>query len=116
MIGGQEFPQNELPDLPYARQLKAGFPWLTFDADLEPVYRQTVLEEHMPHVRVNLCVSVFAVIAITAVQASVLGPPLNRLPSMLYLLVVVPSVLMCLGASFSQRRHIIYPPIVLFAA
>jgi diguanylate cyclase (GGDEF)-like protein len=116
MLGSKGFSENELPDLPYARQLKAGFPWLTFDADLEPVYRQRVLEEHLPHVRVNLCICIFAVITISALQASVLGPQLSHIPSMLHLIVMVPAVLLCLAASFSQRRHVIYPPTALFAA
>src|SRR5580692_11174187 len=116
MLASKGFSEDDLPDLPYARQLKAGFPWLTFDADLEPIYRQTVLEEHMPHLRVNLGISVFAIIAIAAVQATVLGPQLNRIPSILQFAVMVPSVLLCLAASFSQRRHIVYPPTVLFAA
>jgi diguanylate cyclase (GGDEF)-like protein len=116
MLASKGFSEDDLPDLPYARQLKAGFPWLTFDADLEPIYRQTVLEEHMPHVRVNLCISVFAIIAIAAVQAATFGPQLNRLPSILQFAVMVPAVLLCLAASFSQRRYLVYPPTVLFAA
>jgi len=116
MLGNKGLSEDDLPDLPYARQLKAGFPWLTFDADLEPVYRQRVLEEHLPHVRVNLCISILAIIAISAVQASVLGSELDRIPSILHLAVMLPAVLLCLGASFSQRRHLVYPPIALFAA
>jgi diguanylate cyclase (GGDEF)-like protein len=116
MIGGQGFPENELPDLPYARQLKAGFPWLTFDAGLEPVYRETVLEEHLPHIRVNLCLGIVAIVALSAMQATVLGPVLNRIPSALHLLVMIPALLVCLAASFSARRHRIYPPLSLFAA
>jgi diguanylate cyclase (GGDEF)-like protein len=116
MLSSKGFSENDLPDLPYARQLKAGFPWLTFDGELEPVYRETVLEEHLPHVRVNLCITVFTIIAIAAVQANVLGPQLNRIPALLHLVVMLPAVLLCLGASFSQRRHTFYPPIVLLAA
>jgi diguanylate cyclase (GGDEF)-like protein len=116
MLNSKGFSEDDLPDLPHARQLKAGFPWLTFDADLEPVYRQTVLEEHLPHVRINLCIGILIIITIAAVQASVLGPQLNRVPAMLYLVVMLPAVLLCLAASFSQRRHVIYPPTALFAA
>jgi diguanylate cyclase (GGDEF)-like protein len=115
MLGSKNFSGDDLPDLPYARQLKAGFPWLNFEADLEPVYRQRVLEEHLPHVRVNLCISVLAIIAISAVQTSVLGPQASHIPSMLRFVVMIPAVLLCLAASFSPRRHVIYPPIALFA-
>ena len=44
MIKGNALPQADLPDSPHARQLKAGFPWLTFEPALESEYRQTVLE------------------------------------------------------------------------
>jgi diguanylate cyclase (GGDEF)-like protein len=113
MLGSKDFSADDLPDLPYARQLKAGFPWLIFDAGLEPVYRQRVLEEHLPHVRVNLCISILAIIAISAVQSSVLGPEVNHIPSILRFMVMIPAVLVCLAASFSQRRHVIYPPVAL---
>jgi len=46
-------PQADLPDSPHARQLKAGFV-AQLRAPLESEYRQTVLEEHLPYIRVNL--------------------------------------------------------------
>ncbi|HMK84830.1 MAG TPA: diguanylate cyclase [Steroidobacteraceae bacterium] len=107
---------GDLPDLPYARQLKAGFPWLTFDAELEPVFRQSALAERWPHIRVNLCLAIVANVAATLVQASVLGEALNRLTGMLHLLVIIPVLFACLGATFSQRRDRTFPPIMLTAA
>jgi diguanylate cyclase (GGDEF)-like protein len=116
MTSGKPIPGDDLPDLPYARQLKAGFPWLTFGAELEPVYRQTVLDEHLPHIRVNLCLGIVVTLAISAMQATVLGRDLNRVPSLLQMLVMVPVMLLCLAASFSPRRHKVYPRLTLFAS
>jgi len=101
--------------LPHARQLKAGFPWLTFVGELEPEFRKTVLDENLRHIRINLCLALTIIIAVSAMQASVLGRDLNRIPSMIHLLVMVPCLLACLVATFSARRHRIYPPLALGA-
>jgi diguanylate cyclase (GGDEF)-like protein len=116
MISGARFPGEDLPDLPHARQLKAGFPWLTFEAGLEPVYRQSALDERWPHIRVNLCLGILVVIGLVAMQATVLGRVLNRIPSMLHILVMIPMALVCLAATFSPRRHRLYPRLALFGA
>ena len=101
--------------MPHARQLKAGFPWLTFVGELEPEFRKTVLDENLRHIRINLCLALTIIIAVSAMQASVLGRDLNRIPSMIHLLVMVPCLLACLVATFSARRHRIYPPLALGA-
>jgi diguanylate cyclase (GGDEF)-like protein len=113
MIIGSRFQGEDLPDLPHARQLKAGFPWLTFDAELEPEFRQTVLDENLRHIRINLCLALTIIIAATAVQSTVLGGETNRLSSVLHMLVMTPIILICFAASFSARRHRIYPPLAL---
>jgi diguanylate cyclase (GGDEF)-like protein len=115
MTIGNRFPEEDLPDLPHARQLKAGFPWLTFVGELEPEFRKTVLDENLQHIRINLCLALTIIIAVSAMQASVLGRDLNRIPSMIHLLVMVPVLLACLFASFSAHRHRIYPPLALGA-
>jgi len=102
-------------DLPHARQLKAGFPWLTFDGELETEYRQNHLDENLRHIRVNLCLAITITLAFSAVEAMVLGPALNRIPSMIHILVMVPILLGTLAASFSARRHRIYPPFAFVA-
>lgn len=116
MLNGKGFPDDDLPDLPYARQLKAGFPWLSFAPDLEPTYRETALEEHLPHIRVNLCLAIIAIVALSAMQAFALGPKLARIPILLHMLVMIPLLLVCLSASFAQRRHRIYAPLSLTTA
>ena len=87
--------------MPHSRQLKAGFPWLTFDAALEPEFRQAVLEEKLGQIRVNLCLGITIIIAATAMQATLLGRDLNRIPAMIHLLVMIPLLLACLAASAS---------------
>jgi diguanylate cyclase (GGDEF)-like protein len=116
MIKGQGIPEVDLPDLPHARQLKAGFPWLSFVPELESTYRETVLEEHLPHIRVNLCLGVIAIVALSAMRAATHGMALNPVPVVLRLLVMIPMLLLCFATTFAFRRHRIYTPLSLFTA
>jgi diguanylate cyclase (GGDEF)-like protein len=116
MISGKSFPELDLPDLPYARQLKAGFPWLNFVDELEPTYRETAFEEQLAHTRVNLGLALISIVALTAMQVSSLGPAQSRIPNALHMLVMVPLILCCFAVSFSRRRHRLYPPLSLFTA
>lgn len=104
---------EDLPDLPHSRQLKAGFPWLTFDGELETEFRQAHLDENLRHVRVNLCLAITITLALSAAEAMVLGPELNRIPSMIHLWVIVPILLIGLAATFSLRHHRLYPPLAI---
>jgi diguanylate cyclase (GGDEF)-like protein len=116
MSKGNGFPEVDLPDLPYARQLKAGFPWLNFFPELESIYRETVLEEHLPHIRVNLCLGVIVIVAVSAMRASTqVMAPSHVLPA-LRLLVMIPMLLACFAATFALRRRRIFTPLSLFTA
>jgi diguanylate cyclase (GGDEF)-like protein len=116
MIKGKGSPDVDLPDLPHARQLKAGFPWLNFVPELEPTYRQTVLEERLPHIRVNLCLAVMVIVALSAMRAATPGMSLSPIPAVLRLLVIIPTLSLCFAATFARRRHRFYTPLSLFAA
>ncbi len=104
-----------MEDTPQSRQLRAGFPWLMLDGELEAEFRRAHLEENLRHIRVNLCLGVVMTLAFTAVEAVTLTPALNRIPSLIHLLVIVPILLIALAASFSPRRHRIYAPLALAA-
>jgi diguanylate cyclase (GGDEF)-like protein len=109
-------PTGDLPDSPQARQLRAGFPWLTFDPELEAEFRRTHFDENLLHTRVNLCMAVAITIAFSAMESMVLGSDLNRLPSLIHMLVIIPALLIGLASSFSERRHRIYPPLAICVA
>jgi diguanylate cyclase (GGDEF)-like protein len=108
-------PVDDCPDLPHARQLKTGIPWLSFDAPLEAEFRQRHLAETLVSVRTNLCLAICIAIAFSAMDAIVLGQNLNRIPSLLHILVIVPTLLIVLAASFSPQRDRIYQPLTSFA-
>src|SRR6202140_393236 len=116
MSSADRLPTADLPDSPQARQLQVGFPWLTFHPELESEFRRAHFDENLPHTRVNLCLAVLITIAFSAMESMVLGPELNRIPSMIHMLVIIPTLLIGLASSFSARRHRLYPPLMMIAA
>jgi diguanylate cyclase (GGDEF)-like protein len=115
MSAAHGIPNEDLPDSPHARQLRAGFPWLTFGADLEADFRHKNFDENLHHTRVNLCLAILFTIAFSAMDSTVLGPELNRIPSMIRMLVIVPVMLIGFAASFSAQRQRICTPIMIVA-
>jgi diguanylate cyclase (GGDEF)-like protein len=115
MSSADRLPTEDLPDSPHARQLRAGFPWLTFLPELETEFRRAHFDENLVHTRVNLCLAVVITIAFSAMESTVLGPELNRVPSMIHMLVIIPILLLGLASSFSAQRHRIYPPLAVVA-
>jgi GGDEF domain-containing protein len=116
MTTADRFPTADLPDTPQGRQLRAGFPWLTFDPELEVVFRRAHFDENLLHTRVNLCLAVVITIAFAAMESMVLGPELNRVPGMIHMFVIIPLLLIGLASSFSPQRHRIYPPLAIIAS
>src|SRR5260221_340908 len=116
MSSADRLPTADLPDTPQARQLRAGFPWLTFNPELETEFRCAHFDENLLHTRVNFCLAVVITIAFSAMESIVLGPELNRIPSMIHLLVIIPILLIGFASSFSARRHRIYPPLAVVAS
>jgi diguanylate cyclase (GGDEF)-like protein len=106
----------DLPDSPHARQLRSGFPWLTFNAELETEFRRAHFDENLVHIRVNLCLAVVITIAFSIMEAVVLGRELNRIPSMVHMVVIIPTLLIGLASTFSAQRHRLYPPLALVAS
>src|SRR6201996_8879575 len=96
---------EDLPNSPHARQLRVGFPWLTFDGELEGEFRRRNFDENLLHTRVNLCLAILIAIAFSAMDAMVLGADLDRVPSKIHILVIIPLLLVCLLSSFSPNRH-----------
>ena len=106
----------DLPDSPYARQLREGFPWLTFEPQLERAFRISHSNDNLAHTRINLCLAVIIAIAFAGMNSMVLGRELNRVPGLIHMLVLVPMLLLCLAASFSSHRSRIHPAATVAAA
>ena len=97
---------EDLPNSPHARQLRAGFPWLTFDGELEAEFRRRNFDENLLHSRVNLCLAILIAIAFSAMDAMVLGPQLDRIPSRLQIIVIIP--ILAIAGSFAAKKTV--PP------
>jgi diguanylate cyclase (GGDEF)-like protein len=115
MSNAKDFSSQDLPDSPHARQLRAGFPWLTFAPDLEAQFRRRNFDENLNHTRVNLCLAILVTIAFSAMDSVVLGQDLNRIPSMIRMLIIIPVLLIALTSSFSAQLQRIYAPTVVVA-
>ena len=82
----------------------------------KPNFRRAHFDENLLHTRVNLCLAVIITIAFNAMDAVVLGPELNRIPSMIHMLMIIPILLIGVASTFSAQRHRIYPPLALIAS
>ena len=60
--------------------------------ELEAEFRRRNFDETLPHTRVNLCLAILITIAFSAMDAMVLGPQLDRIPSMVCVLVLIPVI------------------------
>ena len=107
------FSSEDLPDSAHARQIRLGFPWLTFDGELEADFRLSNFDEHLLHTRVNLCLAMLITIAFSAMDSVILGSELNRIPSLIHMLAIMPALLIGLAATFSAQRARVYPPLAL---
>src|SRR5580693_6593486 len=105
MSSTDRLPTADLPDSPHARQLRAGFPWLTFNPELEAEFRRTHFDENLLHTRANLCLAVAITVAFSIMDSIVLGHDLNRIPNLIHMLVIIPTLLIGLASSFSPQRH-----------
>src|ERR1700722_14293055 len=102
---------EDLPNSPHARQLRAGFPWLTFGGELEAEFRHRNFDENLLHTRVNLCLAMLIAIAFSAMDAMVLCTQLDRIPNRIQLIVIIPILLIGLASSFSPQRQRIHVPL-----
>jgi diguanylate cyclase (GGDEF)-like protein len=107
---------EDLPDLPHARQSKAGFPWLTFSDELEREFRRTQLDATWSRLRISLSLAITIIILFSPAEATVLGPTLNRLPSMIHMWLMIPILLIGLAATFTPHRQRVYPPLAFIVA
>jgi diguanylate cyclase (GGDEF)-like protein len=106
----------DLPDSAHARQLSAGFPWLTFSSDLEREYRRLHLDEHVKRIRVSLCIAALILIALSSMDALMIGPPLARIVNIVHFAGMLPLLLVVLWASHLTQRDRWYPVVTMAAA
>jgi diguanylate cyclase (GGDEF)-like protein len=109
------FSIEDLPDAPHARQLRDGFPWLTFVPDLEADFRRQYLHEKLQYLRINMLLGFLMLIAFAVMEAMLLGPTLNKLPNLLHFLVIVPVSLIVFATTFTDVGQRNFAPIMMAA-
>ncbi len=116
MASSRQTVVDELADLPHARQLQAGFPWLRFEPPLEAAFRCSRFDESVGQVRASLGVAALLVMVFTAINSAVLGVGLSHVPAMLNWFVKLPAIALTLASTWLPNRHRAYPPIATAAA
>ena len=109
------FSIEDLPDAPHARQLRDGFPWLTFVPDLEADFRRQNLREKLQYLRINMLLGFLMLIAFAVIEAMLLGPTLSKLPNLLHFLVIVPVSLIVFATTFTDVGQRSFAPIMMAA-
>ncbi len=109
------FSIEDLPDAPHARQLRDGFPWLTFVPDLEADFRRQYLQEKLQYLRINMLLGFLMLIAFAVMEAMLLGPTLNKVPNLLHFLVIVPASLILFATTFTDVGQRNFAPIMMAA-
>jgi len=112
----KESSSHDLPELAYAGQLKAGFPWLRFAPALEREFRRANLVEAIGHVRASSVFFIVLALGFSALQAIVLGREANTVPSLIHLMIVLPTMLIMLGGSLSPHRQRFFAPLAATCA
>ena len=103
MPSAKESSFDDPPELAYARQLQAGFPRLSFAPVLEQEFRRVNLDQTIGHVRANVVFAILLALAFSAMEALVLGRDVNKIPCLVHILIIVPTLIIVLGVSFSPR-------------
>jgi diguanylate cyclase (GGDEF)-like protein len=116
MPSAKESSFDDPPELAYARQLQAGFPRLSFAPVLEQEFRRVNLDQTIGHVRANVVFAILLALAFSAMEALVLGRDVNQIPCLVHILIIVPTLIIVLGVSFSPRRHALHAPFAVTAA
>ena len=99
-----------------ARQLRAGFPWLRFENDLEQEFRREQIRARLPQVRSNLYLGGAIVLAFALLNTLVLGPVAHSSIYWIQFGMVLPALLMMIFLTHqrtAQKTYQRYGPIIV---
>jgi diguanylate cyclase (GGDEF)-like protein len=112
-----EAPESDpLRESPVAEQLRRGFPWLRFDADLESRFREEHYADGLHQLRLNLAMALAIVIAFGAMEGLAIPLDGQRLAALVRYVVLIPGLLGCIAVTFLPNGARLYPPIVTVLA
>jgi diguanylate cyclase (GGDEF)-like protein len=92
-----------------ARQLRAGFPWLRFERDLEREFRREQSRTRLPQIRFNLYLGLALVVGFGLLNGLVTGAPAHALMAAVQWGLLLPVVAVAIGITYLSRGYRIYP-------
>jgi diguanylate cyclase (GGDEF)-like protein len=94
-----------------ARQLRAGFPWLTFERELEREFRREQVRSRMGQIRLNLVLAAALAVCFGLLNGLVVGAGAKSSMSLVHFGLLLPAVLIAIGITYLDKAHRIYPRI-----
>jgi diguanylate cyclase (GGDEF)-like protein len=91
-----------------ARQLRAGFPWLRFEHDLEHEFRREQARSRLTQIRFNLYLAAALVVSFGLLNTLVIRAAQATLGIVQFGL-LLPAVAIAIGITYLDRAHRIYP-------
>ncbi len=92
-----------------ARQLRAGFPWLRFEDDLEREFRREQSRSRLPQIRRNLFLAAALVIVFGLLNALMLAEAARLAASALLFGLLLPVLATAIGVTYLGNAHRVYP-------
>ncbi len=99
-----------------ARQLRAGFPWLRFEPDLEREFRREQMRSRLPQVRSNLILAAVLVLAFGLLNTLVLAGTAHSPTYLIQLGMVLPAIGLMIVVTHHRTAHKVYPRYAPFIA
>ena len=92
-----------------ARQLRAGFPWLRFEDDLESEFRREQSRSRLAQIRFNLYLAAGLVICFGLLNGFVIHSGAQGPMGLVQFGLLLPTVAIAIGITYLDRAHRIYP-------
>lgn len=103
---------GESPASLASEQLASGFRWLRFEPALESAYRTEQFREGVGYLRLSLGIIAAALLILYQLDHGVMPEISGRLPFFMRFGIMVPTVLIALGLTFSTPAEIWYPRVL----
>lgn len=107
---------EQVSDSAVARQLRAGFRWLRFDAPLEREFQLTQFMANRGRVRFNLILAAVLVAAFAVMDRWLLGSSSQFVPDILRFGVLLPLILVAIGCIHANASVRVYPVVIQIIA
>jgi diguanylate cyclase (GGDEF)-like protein len=91
-----------------ARQLRAGFPWLRFEQDLEREFRREQVRARLPQVRSNLFLAGAIVLAFALLNTLVIGATVHSGMYWMQFGMVLPAIGLLIALTHHRASHRVY--------